>query len=251
MSEVYSRAFLYGESAFTTLRVHEGKPSFLEAHKDRLLRSSEWLWPGTNLQVTKLVSDVLSRIPKGEGVWRLTLHQEGERGVWRPNSTSQISLTESWSQGLKPADPLNLKTVEAQSRSKNWPSFLKSSDYLSRIVAARGLSHEFEPLFYTTEGIAELMFANIVFWNGKTFITPPAGPNVLSGIGLSHLRVLLNKMGFHLTEQNIFNNQLSQFQSAFAVNAVKGLIKVESIDGNPLQAHPSEQELVRSFFDHE
>lgn len=251
MSAVYSRAFLYGESVFTTLRIEEGLPYFLEEHRDRLMRSSEHLWPGSNPHVSKLLSDVLSRIPKKSGIWRLSLHQEGERGSWRPNPQNIILLSESWIEGLNPSTPQKLKTVEIETRAKSWPSFLKSADYFSRIQAAKVLPIEFEPLFYTKEGIAELMFANIVFWNGDEFVTPLSGPNVLDGIGKNRFHKMIKKMGFKSSEQNILTNQLSQFQCAYAVNTIRGLIKIESIDDYQLQAHPKERELEREFFKRE
>lgn len=242
MSGVRSRAFLYGESVFTTLRVEQGTAFFAQAHRERLQRSAEWLWPGSSSKVFDLLAQAFSAVPSGEGVWRLTFHQEGPR-----NGATVLSLDSWWGPGLNAAKPLQLQTCSIVTRSSNWPSFVKTSDYLARTIAARDLPHQSEALFCVDGEIAELMFANIVFLKNQTLVTPSSGPNVLDGIGLARTKNLARVNGLDWQQRKILTSELTSFTSAYAVNAVRGLIPVESIDGHQFTTHPIAWNL-REFF---
>lgn len=247
MSDSRSRAFLYGESVFTTLRVERGKPFFAQAHKARLQRSAEWLWVGAGALVERLWDEAMVQCPEGNGTWRLTVHQTGERGHWR-SSLKELALDQWWSPGLPAVAPVRLRSCQVTPRDTAWPSYAKTSDYLSRMIAARALPADEEPLFCTGETVCEAMFSNLVFVEGNTISTPAPGSNVLSGIGLLRLRHLARREGFKWSERTVLCSELSQFNTAWLVNAVRGLTPVSGIDGNNTSAHPMEQHFVREFF---
>jgi branched-subunit amino acid aminotransferase/4-amino-4-deoxychorismate lyase len=233
-----SRALLYGESVFTTLRVDGGKALFLAAHQERLRRSAEWLWPGANW--------VFPPTPPGSGVWRIQLAARGERGQWRAPIAPTLAVETSWYEGLLPATILSLQTVALPGRSANWPAFSKTPDYLERVIAARGLT--VDPLFLVAGHVTELLHHNVFFVFNDTLVTPPEGPNVLAGIGRARVLALAQHHAWPVEIRPVALGELAGLQGAFAVNAVRGICPVERIDGHGAPAHPWRDTLTQEFF---
>lgn len=240
-----SRAFLYGESVFTTLRVEDGQIYFGDAHRQRLIQGAEWLWPGTASQVEKLWP---FEPPGATGVWRLTLSAEAlTRGV-RLHDEPKLMLDDWWSEGLPKEERLVVRTTAAPARSSDWPSFLKSGDYLSRLVAARRLSAQEVPLFFVQDVVCELMHANFFAWDNDILVTPLTGPNVLAGVGRDRLLAVARGLGVKVVERDIKIDELSNFKQLWAINAVRGISEFESIDGRSVLGHPLRDEFQRAFF---
>lgn len=248
VADTRSSAFLYGESVFTTLRVEDGRPYFAEAHISRLSSGAEWLWPGTREGAHRLASAALGGCPSGDGVWRLTLARELARGQWRSETAPKLVFDQWWSAGLSTLAPVKLKTVETNLRSLRIPSFVKSGSYLERIVAARTLQEDHEALFHVAGQVLEGLFSNVVFARGNVLVTPADSADVLAGIGLQRLREIAKKWGMEMTSRDVFLSELPQFDSAFLVSAVRGLIPVQSIDDHQYPAHPKEQGIAQEFF---
>jgi branched-subunit amino acid aminotransferase/4-amino-4-deoxychorismate lyase len=234
-----TRAFLYGESVFTTIRVEEGRPLFEKWHFERLLKSAEWLWPNTAQQAQSLIENL--RPPGLRGVWRLTLTAQVK--TRDSQDEMELILDDWWSEDIPEAKELILKNVKSPARPESWPSFLKSGDYLSRMVASRHLKSDEVPLFHVENKICELLHANIFFIRDQKMITPPLSNNTLEGLG--RRRVL---QMFKVEECELNVDELTQISSAFGVNALRGIMPVEKIDGKKLERHPIINELQREFF---
>ncbi len=235
MSSTVSRALLYGESVFTTLRVEQGRACFRGAHEERLRRSAEWLWPGANF--------TFPAVPQGSGVWRIMLSADGERGEWRAPEKPNLRLEATWSEGLPATPTLTL------GRPAAWPAFLKTPDYLERLVAARHL--EAHPLFHVGGHLTELLHHNVFFLIDGVLVTPPEGPDVLAGIGRLRTLTLASAHGWRAEIRPVAVNELARVQAAFAVNAVRGVCPVERIDGRATPSHPWMATLAQEFFSHD
>lgn len=204
------------------------------------------MWPGSLGAAGRLWEDALQTCPRADGVWRLTFFKQATRGQWK-SPEGELQLDTWWNPGLPEAlPPVALTTVDVGPRHASWPSFAKSSDYQSRMFAARGLRGE--PLFCVNDQVCELMFANIVFVHEDCFVTPLDGPDVLAGIGVERLAALVKKQGHAWQRRTVSKKELHKFTSAFAVNAVRGLIPVASIDGKTSSAHASYHQLAQEFF---
>jgi branched-subunit amino acid aminotransferase/4-amino-4-deoxychorismate lyase len=70
----------------------------------------------------------------------------------------------------------------------------------------------------------------------------------LRGIGLQRLAQLKN---FSCLERPIHSSEIAHWNMAIAVNAVRGVMLVESIDGKPYSAHAILAELSEEFFRHD
>lgn len=234
-----TRAFLYGESVFTTIRVENGRCFFEDWHRERLLKSAEWLWPNTAQQAQNLIDNLK---PPGErGVWRLTLTAQ----VKNRDSKEEIELIldDWWSEEIPNTQKLNLVSVKSPARPESWPSFLKSGDYLSRMVASRHLNSDEVALFHVNESVCELLHANVFFICDKKIITPPLTPNTLEGLGRRRIMQM-----FKVEEKDVLVSELDSMTAAFGVNALRGVMPVEIIDGKKLEVHPIISELQRDFF---
>ncbi|MBY0518769.1 MAG: aminotransferase class IV [Bacteriovoracaceae bacterium] len=242
-----SRAFLYGESVFTTMRVEKGHVYFQEAHKKRLFQSAEWLWPGTLSQAEHLWG--MQEPPGENGIWRVTLSaQQLQRGV-RLLTEPKLEIDGWWTPGLPGEEKWQAKTLKISSRDSEWPSFLKSGDYLSRLVAARKLKEYEVPLFCVNEKICEFMHANVFCWDGKALHTPLAGANVLAGVGRARLMEISQKLKMPIIEREIDVSELPHFSSILAVNAVRGVASMSTIDDRAVLGHASFNDLNKIFFE--
>jgi branched-subunit amino acid aminotransferase/4-amino-4-deoxychorismate lyase len=242
-----TRAFLYGESVFTTMRVENGRIFFADAHQKRLFESAEWLWPGTVSQVERLWS---SLIPPGEsGTWRITLTAQTTSRQLRLVEPPELLLDDWWTPELPAPQNWKARTVRAAARPSEWPAFLKTGDYLARLVAARKVAVDEIPLFHVKEKICEFMHANVFFWDSRGFHTPSLGPDVLAGLGRARFVAMLQSAKIPLTEREISLEELTTFKSTLAVNAVRGLISVDRIDEREGLRHPLLATWQRTFFE--
>ncbi len=241
-----SRAFLLGESVFTSLRVVAGKPLFLPLHFERLRQSAEWLWPETSSQLDELFQTI--SFPEGDGVLRLTLFAMQEGRQLRPSDIPLLHLDQQFWAGLPVRETPRARLVKCPPRPSEWPSFLKTGDYLARLVAARHLAAEEIPLFHVGDTVTEFIHANLLLWDGGSFITPKPGADTLDGVGLRRFRSLCRHLGIRLLEREVHVTEVKKYRTAFALNAVRGLVPVRALDECELVAHPLELKLTEAFF---
>jgi len=241
-----SRAFLFGESVFTTLRVENGGVYFANRHLQRLKESAEWLWPGTVGQIDELWSNL--KPPGKNGVWRLTLFAMQIDRKMRVEEIPHLEIDSSWSEGLPMSASFVAKTVKAPARAKDWPAFLKSGDYLARLVAARHLAKTEIPLYLVNDEVCEFLHSNLFVWKDNQLLTPPTGPDVLAGLGRERLMEAATQLGVACVEKVLSVNDLKAAQSVWAVNAVRGIVEVEAIDAKIVAGHALKESLQRKFF---
>lgn len=241
-----SRAFLFGESVFTTLRVENSEVFFAEKHLRRLKESAEWLWPGTASQIDQLWSNL--KPPGKTGVWRLTLFVMQLERKLRLEDTAHLEIDSSWSEGLPQDSSFVAKTVKASARAKDWPAFLKSGDYLARLVAARHLAKTEIPLYVVNDEVCEFLHANLFVWIDNQLFTSPTGPDVLAGLGRERLMEVATQIGVKVIEKKLTVADIHAAQSIWAVNAVRGIVEVEAIDAKIVEGHALRESLQRKFF---
>lgn len=242
-----TRAFLYGESVFTTMRVENGRIFLADAHRKRLLESAEWLWPGTASQVERLWSSLTP--PGTTGTWRITLTAQASSRQLRLVEPAELLLDDWWTPELPAKQNWKARTVRAAARPIEWPAFLKTGDYLARLVAARKVAADEIPLFHVKEKICEFLHANVFFWDGRGFHTPLLGPDVLAGLGRARFIEILKATKISVNERDIGLDELASFKSTLAVNAVRGLVSVDTIDGSKAVGHPLMETWQRNFFE--
>ncbi len=257
MNESVNRAFLYGESVFTTMRMIDGHACDWEMHFDRMKRGIDFLYgpfiESESDNWVQMLKEKLENHWKRESankVIRLTVYLEQARGL---KQSSHLSVNDL--RIFMDASPLNptqletktisLRTCPALLRPSWWPAYLKAGNYLDTILAQK---------LYLQEGDDDLLFlsqrdtvlessvANIFIVRHDKIYTAPLGPNVLDGVMrkkvLGHARDFFADCLEH--ETNV--EQLSKADGIFGSNSIRGIFLVDRLDG-------SEIKYTQSFLD--
>jgi branched-subunit amino acid aminotransferase/4-amino-4-deoxychorismate lyase len=244
MSEIINRAFMYGESVFTTMRMVNGHLCDWNSHFDRLKKSVDFVYgpfsEGDDW-VLLLKNRLLERCAgeNGDRVIRLTIYREQARGLVRSGIISvndlKISLSTSHYDSTRTEGKmLKLRTCATPIRPHWWPSFLKAGSYLETILAQKMAMQpgDDDVLFLSPhDTVLESSVANIFVVRHKKLYTAPTGPNVLDGI--MRQKVIKESEDFFddFVESETTVEQLFKADAVFGTNSVRGPFLIDKIDG--------------------
>lgn len=262
MSESINRAFMYGESVFTTMRMIKGTLKDWNFHFERLRQGVEFVY-GPFTDGSEWVMFLKNRIEErlenegGNQVIRVTIYLEGTRGVFSAGSISINDLKLHVSSSLyEPSrfegKMLKLRTCSAPTRPEWWPSFLKAGNYLETILAQKITmkTGDDDLLFLSTKDtVLESSVANIFIVRHNNLYTAPTGPNVLDGVMRKKIIMMAGHFFDRCTESATSLHQLFRADAIFGCNSVRGLFLVDRIDGHELkytQEFLDKFELLRS-----
>lgn len=249
MNESVNRAFMYGESVFSTMRMENGKVRDWDHHFERLKKSTEYVYgpfkEGRDWQ--GLLRDRIENrldMEQGEKIIRLTLYreQEKERGLLTTRLLSVMDL--KFHVDTHPFEPerwegrnFHLRTIHAPGRPTWWPSYLKAGSYLETILAQkRFLQPGDDDLLFLShdETVLESSVANIFVCRHNKLFTAPAGPNVLEGV--MRKRVLEKAPGIFsdVLQKESTMKELLKADGVFGTNSIRGLFLVSRIDDHEI-----------------
>lgn len=249
MSESINRAFMYGESVFTTMRVASGYLQEWNYHFERLKKGVSFVFgpfsEGIDWEMVlerRLQKELFSGT--GDGVLRLTVFLMGERGLKQrsPVSVQELMIDVKLSAPSTTHKSFSLRTCQAAPKPAWWPEYLKAGNYLETILAQKLFLQEGDDdlLFLTPhDKVLETSIANIFFVKDKKFFTPPAGPQVLAGV---MRRKVLESIDCEIVEASI--DQLLAAEAVFATNSVRGPFLIDRIDGTE---YTHDQEFLNEF----
>lgn len=243
MSESINRAFMYGESVFTTMRMINGHLSDWESHFERLRKGAEFVYgPFTdgNQWVIQLKNRLEERAEaeSGDRIIRLTIYREQARGLIRTGLASindlKIHLSSSaYDPSRVEGKMLKLRMCSVPLRPFWWPDYLKSGDYLETILSQKMFMKEGDDdvLFLSpSDTVLGSSVANIFVVRHNKLFTAPTGPNVLSGI--MRKKVIQNADFFFdsFRESPTTVAQLIKSDGVFGTNSVRGPFLIDKID---------------------
>ena len=262
LSESINRAFMYGESVFTTMRMRESTLKDWDLHFERLRQGVEFVY-GPFLDGSEWVMLLKNRIEErlehegGDRVIRVTIYLEGARGTLSAgriaSSELKIQISSSlYDPSLFEGKMLKLRTSQAPTRPVWWPAFLKSGNYLETILAKKITMKpgDDDLLFLSNKDtVLESSVANIFIVRDNILYTAPTGPNVLDGVMRKKVISMAASYFEGCTETEISFNQLLQAKAIFGCNSVRGLFLVDRV--NELELNYSQEfldkfELLRS-----
>lgn len=244
MIENQNRAFMYGESVFTTMRMINSTLKDWDLHFERLKRGVEFVYgPFTDESDWKaLLKNRLEAVVQdltGDRVIRLTVYREqAARGFGRSGLISVQDLKIHLNHSLYEVPqteqrPLRLRTCGVSKRPHWWPSYLKAGNYLETILAQKMyLKPEDDDLLFlsTDDTVLESSVANIFIVRHNKLYTAPLGPNVLDGV----MRRKISKVALDyfddFLETETTMDQLLRADAVFGSNSVRGLFLVDRID---------------------
>jgi branched-chain amino acid aminotransferase len=257
MSESINRAFFYGESVFTTMRLINGHISDWEYHFDRLKRGAEFLYGPFNdgedwAMVLRGRLEDRAFLEGGDKVIRLTIYREQARGLLRTGITSVNDL--KIHVNSSPYDPnrsegkmLKLRTCSHSKRPHWWPSYLKAGSYLETILAQKMFMKpgDDDVLFLSPQDtVWESSVANIFVVRHNKLYTAPTGPNVLDGI---MRRKVIESYGYFFDafeESETSFEQLFKADAIFGTNSIRGPFLIDRIDDHDFIY---DQEMLNKF----
>lgn len=233
-----SRAFLYGESVFTTMRMISGEVKDWDLHFDRLKRGIDFVFGPIDDSLWlpfKLMIEEKTKRLSGSKALRVTVFARGDIG-FKPLKANleelEVVITE---RPLPDLDlrPRRLKSVRRPGRPNFWPSFLKAGSYLETLLTQKYMlnSGDDDLLFCDESGnIEESSVANIFIVQGTTLITPALGPNVLEGITRKKVLDVAPLFFDKTSEESISLNEKFHADGIFLSNSIRGIFLVDRID---------------------
>jgi branched-subunit amino acid aminotransferase/4-amino-4-deoxychorismate lyase len=241
--ESLNRAFMYGESVFTTMRLKNGVMQDWDLHFDRLRRGVEFVY-GPFTEKDEWITLFKNRLEnkfqdlEGEKVVRLTVYREGERGLIRAGMMSvndlKIHLSLSAFDKSRFEDKsLKLRTCPVNKRPLWWPSYLKSGNYLETILCQKLHMRpgDDDVLFLAQDdSVLESSIANIFVVRRNKLYTAPTGPNVLEGVMRKKVLDVALEYFEDFSETETSMEQLIKADAVFGSNSVRGLFLVDRID---------------------
>ncbi|MFL5783667.1 MAG: aminotransferase class IV [Bacteriovoracaceae bacterium] len=248
MNESINRAFMYGESVFTTMRLVDGRTRDWELHFDRLKKSVEFVY-GPFIEGERWYTFLRDRLEtrldaeEGDKVIRLTLYREHERGLHVHGLISVMDLR--LHVDVSPYDPLKyegkrfqLRSVRTPLRPSWWPSYLKAGNYLESImIQKKNLRPEDDDVLFISndDTVLETSIANVfVVKDGKLF-TAPVGPHVLDGIMRRRVLEAAPDIFSSVQESEIPLKEISRAEGIFGTNSLRGLFLISRIDDHEIE----------------
>lgn len=239
---VTDRGFLLGDGFFETMRAHEGKVAWLEAHMERLEHHAEQIEFPVDLlptveDVSEIVATLFDQVHRKDAVVRLTVSRgSGERGLLPPaDPDPTILITVSPFEPVDPGAGLKLFTSK-KIRRNSWSvaGGIKSINYLDNI-AAKQEAHSYrgdDAIILSTDGnVAETTVANIFGIQGDTLWTPDDDTGLLCGLARDFILDWAEDTGREVSFEPKTPEMLNEFDAIFTANALQGLRVVDKVDG--------------------
>ena len=251
---VFDRGFLYGDGVFETVRIHAGRPVWLDRHLARLARSCRQIrlplpekpWPA-------IFQKVIDKNRVDHAAIRLTL----SRGTLFPSPLSAFSEKEGESRGegdeaptivlfprplphVTPAQrrqgvKLTIATIRRPSPLSH-PAQAKTLNYLNNVLAKQEAAERdaFEGLMLTTGGhLAECSMSNVFFIKDRILHTPSLACGVLPGITREVVLEVAPTLGLQPREGRYRPESLYEADECFLTSSGVGILPVDTIDGRP------------------
>ena len=239
---VTDRGFLLGDGFFETMRAHEGKIAWLEAHMGRLDHHAELiefpldLLPETE-EVAEIVAKLFEQIHRKDAVVRMTVSRgPGERGLLPPGSPDPTILITA--EPFDPLDPnIGLTLATSQKVRRNPHSVagsIKSTNYMDNIAAKQEVQKygAQDALILSAEGhVAETTVANLFGITGETLWTPDEDTGILCGLARDYVLQVAEESEIEVSFEPKAPEELKEFDAVFTANALQGLRVVDRIDG--------------------
>lgn len=244
---VFDRGFLYGDGVFETVRIHDGRPVWLDRHLARLADSCRQIglslpdkpWPA-------IFQKVIDKNRVDRAAIRLTLSRgtlfpsplmgesRGEGGgtptvVLFHRPLPQVTPSQR-RKGIK----LTLTTI-CRLSPRSHPTQAKTLNYLNSLLAKQEAAERgaFDGLMVTTDGyVAECSMSNVFFIKGRTLYTPSLACGVLPGITRGVVLDMAPSLDLQIREGRYRPAFLYKADECFLTGSGVGILPVQAIDGH-------------------
>lgn len=243
MSELVNRAFMYGESVFTTMRMINGVLRDWDDHFTRLKEGVSFIYgpftDGDDWPIhfkNRLEERFLDE--SGDRVIRLTIYREQDRGLLKTGLVSirdlKIALHSTpFDSARNEGRMFKLRTCSSPIRPHWWPSSLKAGNYLETILNQKLFMQpgDDDVLFLSPQDtVLESSVANIFILRHNRLYTAPLGPNVLDGVMRKKVLAVAAEFFDGVEETASTLEQLFKADGMIGTNSIRGPFLIDRID---------------------
>lgn len=232
-----SRARLYGDGLFETMRAHAGDVTWWPAHWARLTRDAARL--GIALPAETSVRDAMGELLAGrDGVLRLQV----ERGPGPRGYAPALDAEPVWSLSLHPipapARPLALRWCETRLAIQPALAGIKHCNRLEQVLAraewlSRDLVEDDGLMLDTEQHVVCATSANVFVHLDGEWLTPPMDRCGVRGVCREWAMAALDAR-----EQRLAREDVERADALFLCNAVRGILEVARLGGRDWPPDP-------------
>jgi branched-chain amino acid aminotransferase len=244
--KVTDNGFVFGDSAYETLRTYGGRPFELDRHLRRLRRSIGLL--GFDLstsddEIRARIDACLSFAANAESYLRVIV----SRGVGDMSYRFERIPGPTMALYVKPLEPQNeamyakgVAAIMATLRRNPVEALnpaIKASNLLNNALATREAYAKgaFEAIFLNTRGeVAEAAGSNVFIVKKGRLLTPPLSCGLLEGITREITLELAKATGVASEERVLYPEDLSTADELFITSSLKELAPVVTLDSRPI-----------------
>ncbi len=246
--KVTDNGFVFGDSAYETLRTYGGRPFELDRHLRRLRRSIGLL--GFELktgddEIRARVEACLSFARNDESYLRVIV----SRGVGDMSYRFERIAEPTVAMYAKPLEPASEAFYSQGSRAvivsirrnpiEALNPAIKSSNLLNNALATREAYAKgaFEAILLNTRGeVAEGAGSNVFIAKNGRLLTPPLSCGLLAGITRELTLEIAGTVGVPQEERVLFPADLRNADELFVTSTLKELAPMVTLDGAPIGA---------------
>ena len=222
-----------GFGLIETMRVRDGRIPFLERHLARLTRSLAALGlPPPPAHPSRDVAALVTPFAEcGEAVLRVVVE------------TGRASVTVRELPRLEP--PRVITVAEVHQR---YPHKTTDRAGFVRAIEAAVVAGADDALLLNGDGwVAEGAAWSVFWWEGDELCTPALELGILPGIGRARVLEIAPQAGKRAREGSYARLALAG-KSLFLTNAVRGVVPIAALDGEPVPPHPGTHDLAARFW---
>jgi branched-chain amino acid aminotransferase len=245
---VLDRGFLFGDSVYETLACFDGRPVFLGEHLDRLERSAQHLY--LDLPARALIETAIRQTVAATGEMAVRVRIMVTRGAGTidldPRTATNPSLIVIAQPLGAPTDEVLEKGVAVALAKASRVSAtgvspkVKSGNYLGSVLAIAEARQKFptanEALMCSTNGsLAEGATSNVFLVEEGVLSTPAIDVGILDGVTRTKVLALARAQDLPTREESFLApDRLHSADEVFLTSAVRGILPVTSVDGQPV-----------------
>lgn len=229
---VTDRGFLFGDGVFTTIKVRNGKPEFLDLHLQKLEHDCRLLGIVPQGISAEVIQKLIVKNGAETGVWRLKIMLTGGSGPG-------LDLSERSGQLLMTLKPYVVKSSPCRLTIYPYPysnpfGTIKSLAYLDRLrIGDYAVKHGFDDaLVCDQDGVVlETSIANIFWKVGNEVFYPDSSLPLYHGVTLQVLLKAIEKIGVKSMPVKAKLEEIPRSSQIYICNSLKGVVPVVAIDG--------------------
>jgi len=247
---VFDHGFLYGDSAYETIRTYGRKPFLLKEHLQRLSRSCESIeiaMPWGEDRFRDEMARLISHVEGDEYILRVIITRGRGRVGYKRDTTQQPTVVIICSRFRGFTEDQYLKGIRlAVVRTRRNPveclnPGIKSSNLLNLRLAFQEAEKKGadEALMLNMDGnIAECSSSTVFFVKEGELVTPSIETGILPGITREFTIRLASELSLNAREETVPHEMLQQCEEAFITSTIKSILPVCAIDGRSFSSIP-------------